>query len=445
MILESARWGAPPESVLLRITNDTARRELVHQEITAWNADLLPSDRAEKFEAMAEGAFAFFRGSNHLYWMDLGQSPLLQTYGGPGTVIWLQGDLHVSNFGVFDDDGGRVVYGLNDFDEAFVGDYQLDLWRLAASVVLVGRDNGLPDDEIATALDGLTEHYLDTLDELRKHEHERVVHAGKAYGRLDDLLRDVEDHRSRREMLDEWTTTIDGAQVLDLAHEDLEAVDAAVEAALVAALPAYGETLSGGLCYEASYFAVKSVARRLHAGIGSLGSPRYYVLIEGPSDDPDDDVLLDIKRQGTPTGLAYMSQAVMDQHVAWFSAPAERVVRAEKALGTHVDDHLGGLVLADGSYTVRARSPYKASLSLAELDSETRLTKLAEQWGSILAAAHARSDEGHGSQWVPHDFEDEVHALTDGKHAELRALVREVAFDYATQVAIDYGFFLELP
>ena len=72
------------------------------------------------------------------------------------------------------------------------------------------------------------------------------------------------------------------------------------------------------------------------------------------------------------------------------------------------------------------------------------LMKLGEQWGSILAAAHARSDEDHHPEWIPRDFDDEIHDRTNGEHAEFRAQVRAVAFDYATQVETDYGFFLAM-
>ena len=59
----------------------------------------------------------------------------------------------------------------------------------------------------------------------------------------------------------------------------------------------------------------------------------------------------------------------------------------------HVDDHLGWMALPDGDYLVRERSPGEDTLDASNLDSATRLGKLAEQWGSITAAAHARGDD----------------------------------------------------
>jgi len=44
------------------------------------------------------------------------------------------GDIHLENFGTWRDDEGRLVWGVNDFDEAYEMPYVLDLVRLATSV-----------------------------------------------------------------------------------------------------------------------------------------------------------------------------------------------------------------------------------------------------------------------------------------------------------------------
>ena len=46
------------------------------------------------------------------------------------------GDLHVENFGTWRDSDGRLIWGINDFDEAAVYPYTMDLVRLATSAVL---------------------------------------------------------------------------------------------------------------------------------------------------------------------------------------------------------------------------------------------------------------------------------------------------------------------
>jgi hypothetical protein len=70
------------------------------------------------------------------------------------------GDLHVENFGTWRDAEGRLIWGVNDFDEAFPLDYANDLVRLAVSAHLASeaRRLSLPHKGICDAvLDGYCE------------------------------------------------------------------------------------------------------------------------------------------------------------------------------------------------------------------------------------------------------------------------------------------------
>ena len=51
------------------------------------------------------------------------------------------GDLHVENFGTWRDAEGRLIWGINDFDEACPMPYTIDLVRLAASADLAIKRN----------------------------------------------------------------------------------------------------------------------------------------------------------------------------------------------------------------------------------------------------------------------------------------------------------------
>src|SRR3954453_17234746 len=85
-----------------------------------------------KLKQMARDAFAFFRGSAHLYadaWPDLRPPD-------EGPEIALCGDLHLENFGAYRDDEGELLYDINDFDEALVAPCSLDLVRCATSILL---------------------------------------------------------------------------------------------------------------------------------------------------------------------------------------------------------------------------------------------------------------------------------------------------------------------
>lgn len=425
----------------------TSRTSLVVAEITTANAAVPSAERAEKFALMKGSAHAFLRGSNHLFWRDLARSPLLSIYGGmSATRTLLAGDQHLSNFGIFDDDQGDVVFALNDFDQAVVGDYQLDLWRAAVSLVLVAREHGFSSATQASALDAFTESYLDAMASYSEDGAETSTKhtAAEAYGVLDERLREVAAEQSRATMLAEWTVVVSGERRFDLSHPDLAAVSAAIDSDVRARLTGYRGTLSGGgASLPASFFSVKSVAQRLHAGLGSLGARRYYVLIEGASASNGDDRILDLKEQTAPAGLAYLdSAAVAQTQYVCGGDHALRVVLAQKALGYRVDDLLGYVGLGDSKrYSVRERSPFKADLDPSELSTATRLTNLAEQWGLILATHHARADRDWDASIFPGSLDGAIHARTDGDHAGVRALVRSVALDYADQVALDWASF----
>jgi uncharacterized protein (DUF2252 family) len=45
-----------------------------------------------------------------------------------------------------------VIYDLNDFDESFVANFLYDMYRMATSIVLVARENGLSDTTVRVVL-----------------------------------------------------------------------------------------------------------------------------------------------------------------------------------------------------------------------------------------------------------------------------------------------------
>ena len=56
---------------------------------------------------------------------------------GAGARVWIQGDLHAENFGTYLDRTGRLVFDVNDFDEAYLGHWTWDLRRFVASLALM--------------------------------------------------------------------------------------------------------------------------------------------------------------------------------------------------------------------------------------------------------------------------------------------------------------------
>jgi uncharacterized protein (DUF2252 family) len=320
---------------------------------------------------------------------------------------------------------------------------------MATSLVLLMRESGgFASADEAKVLDAFSGKYLSTLLECVDNDREKTAQrtADNAYGKLDEFLQRVANKRSRQRLLDTYAPLdAQGARRLSpQASPDLAAVPASIAEALRAALPAYGGTLAGGVSYSASHFAVKSVALRLHAGLGSLGSTRYYVQIEGETASPEDDVILDVKAQGAPSAyLSLAPESIAATEAAAGQDPARRVVLAARVLGSVIDPYLGTLRLSGGSYSVRERSPWKDYLDSEKLSTVERLSKLSEQWAAILAFAHARADRDSKDSRIPYDFETEVSKRTRGKQAEFSALVLRVAKETATQATDDHRAFVQ--
>jgi len=94
---------------------------------------LVPGDLASKHAQMSDGPFPFLRATFYR-WMQVWPEVCKECDDAPKALA--VGDLHVENFGTWRDAEGRLVWGINDFDEAYSLPYTLDLVRLAASAVL---------------------------------------------------------------------------------------------------------------------------------------------------------------------------------------------------------------------------------------------------------------------------------------------------------------------
>jgi uncharacterized protein (DUF2252 family) len=153
------------------------------------------------------------------------------------------------------------------------------------------------------------------------------------------------------------------------------------------------------------------------------------VLIDGDSEDWWDDRILDLKRQNSP------SASVSDPA---FSDPApflhhgERVATGQRALALHVDDHLGFLVSGNDAFSVRERSPWKEALQSEDIESMDALESAAEDWGLILANAHARADNDFDDMRISYSFEEALSTQTAAEHGAYRDLVLSVSRPYAT-------------
>lgn len=127
----------------------TSRQSWVIQHIYTYNhpfAANLPGELASKMDKMSAGAFAFFRGTAHLFYADTKNTTAWPASSYSNTItnsVWLNGDMHMQNMGGFRDANGNAVFDTNDFDEGYWGAYTWDLRRMAVAILLAAEENGI--------------------------------------------------------------------------------------------------------------------------------------------------------------------------------------------------------------------------------------------------------------------------------------------------------------
>ena len=106
------------------------------EKYEAWLGERIPLIRADldhKHALMSEAAFPFLRATFYR-WSQTWPAVSPATAAAP-EVLGV-GDLHVENFGTWRDVEGRLIWGINDFDEAWRLPYTNDLIRLATSALM---------------------------------------------------------------------------------------------------------------------------------------------------------------------------------------------------------------------------------------------------------------------------------------------------------------------
>ncbi len=422
------------------------REQIVLAVLKAQDADLDIESRFAKYEKMSESPYRFFRGTNPLFWADIADDWRLTQFGNGHTRTWIQGDAHVYNFGAFGTHEHKVLFGLDDFDDAIIADYQYDVWRMAISILLVLREtDAVKAKHHAAFVTEFAHAYLENLLHTSGSEVPRQVFTQKTTdGKLSKFLKTVEDKESRGKMLDKWTVEVEGVRRFDFSSEKLSPVSVELRLKLEQLIAdEYQKTLQAAHApTDAAHFTVLDVAQRLNAGTGSLGLNRYYVLIAGDSATTQHECILDIKQQPEPTPYAFLSQLEQAEYSQRFEHHAQAHAAAYYALAEHVDAYLGWLTMDGLTYSVRERSPFKEDFPVEELKKKSQFRELLAQWGKILATAHKRGAAQLYADQESYFFERQVARLTHKKHKAFCDLVAEVACRYAEQVQYDWQFFL---
>jgi uncharacterized protein (DUF2252 family) len=108
-----------------------------------WLARTVPLLRADldlKHRLMAQDAFSFLRATFYR-WSQLWPEECADLAGAPEVLA--VGDLHIENFGTWRDAEGRLIWGVNDFDETVTLPYTQDLVRLGTSALIAIEESRL--------------------------------------------------------------------------------------------------------------------------------------------------------------------------------------------------------------------------------------------------------------------------------------------------------------
>jgi uncharacterized protein (DUF2252 family) len=118
-----------------------------------------------------------------------------------------------------------------------------------------------------------------------------------------------------------------------------------------------------------------------------LGLPRFYVLLEGPSKDATDDMIVEFKRARTSALQGLTPPTAFEA-----GDRADRIAHGQKVQLAHGDVFYGAVTIDGDSYMSRERAPFRDDIDLDDLSKKT-WRKYAAVCGAALAQAHALSDD----------------------------------------------------
>nr|WP_247614724.1 DUF2252 domain-containing protein [Streptomyces sp. RG38] len=378
---------------------------------------------------MAATPFAFLRGSAGLMAYDLARTPATRV------AAQLCGDAHAANFGLYGDARGGLVIDLDDFDETVPGPWEWDLKRLAASLVLAGREAGADEDTCRAAAHDAAGSYRRTMRLLARlpvldawnavADEELVSHtdAHDLLGTLERVSVKARANTSGRFAARSTEATEDGGRRFTDAPPVLRRVPDAEAARVAASLEGYLATLPAERLPLLARYAVHDVAFRV-VGTGSVGTRSYVVLLLDHRGEP---LVLQVKEARPSVLLPHLA-------TAGFAVPGpehegRRVVRGQQRMQVVSDLLLGWTSVAGRPFQVRQfrnrqGSVDPAALAAGQIDDYARMT------GALLARAHA------------HSADPRLIAGYCGKSGELDAAVAAFAVAYADRTEADHAVLL---
>jgi uncharacterized protein (DUF2252 family) len=393
-----------------------------------------------KYRKMAADPHAFYRGSACLFYADVTDrdDPWVD---GPSGAIWIHGDLHVENFGTYLNSDGRLVFDINDFDEAYIGHFTWDLLRFAGSLALLGWQKALPEEAIVSLIRRYVRAYLSQVDHYAgvDEDDDFALHLENTEGPVLEAL--VRARAVRRADLLDRMTHIEGSVRVFTEDASIRHLPTPERRAVEKAFGSYLETIPDSKRFDRElFYELRDIVGKSGFGIGSAGLPAYNLLVEGYSQALDNDVVLSMKQANVPA----LSRFVDNTDIArYFEHEGQRTVVSQRALQVHTDPLLGYAEMAGIGYVVSEVSPYEVDLDWGNITEPTDMAAVVDLLGRATAKVHCASDEDSDQDLVTFQVEAAIVGSLKGRRRDFTDHVVEFGLSYAETVRRDHVLFVD--
>src|SRR5215213_8537485 len=250
--------------------------------------DLLPI----RYARMMTSPFAFMRGSAIVMAHDLASLPKT------GIQAQLCGDAHILNFGAYASPERALLFDLNDFDETLPGPWEWDVKRLAASLVVAGRENGFDAADCREAAQASVASYRQRMAEFSQIGELEVWYSRVGEQEVRGMLSDARTKKKTTKKIDKNVRKARGRDSLQALSKLTRIVDGRrkiiddppllvrvpdgdeLRVQVNAILESYKRTLQDDRRHLLDRYRFVDVARKV-VGVGSVGTRAYVVLLEG--------------------------------------------------------------------------------------------------------------------------------------------------------------------
>jgi uncharacterized protein (DUF2252 family) len=377
-----AEWNPPrnrPDPVNVVLKTDEGRMP-----------DLLPLRHGR----MVASPFTFYRGSAFAMALDLAGTP------STGLRVQCGGDSHLVNYRGLATAERQVIFAINDLDETLPAPWEWDLKRLAASIVVACRDNGLSDSFAKDAVLGCVRSYRERMAEFAEM---KVLDLWYYAIEANMLIAGIKDPALRQRAIKglakaRESSTSEGyfPKLVDASGGAKHFIDqlpsifhwkghtpGEIHWEVKQALARYRETLAPSHQVLFDRYEMADAALKV-VGVGSVGTRCWMLLLTARKGG--DPLILQVKQARASVLEGFAGKSVYRNH-------GERVVNGIRLMQPSSDIFLGWTKGRRGlHYYVRQMRDVKIKFAV-ETFGKVEMSRFTEWCGYSQALSHARSGQ----------------------------------------------------